>query len=396
VSANADGIGRLGVHGVATLIHKELGWIFREQHESDHGIDALVETVVAGQPAGQLVALQIKSGRSWFKEPCEDGWALRGPRRNLSYWLKHQLPVLVVLFDPRTSKGYWVHVNPDTATFTPKGYRIVVPASHLLDSSAKNQIEMVIELWQYSRKDESGAERPELEKLTVHADVVRYDSDLVDDAFAETLANSLWLHHAMHEEPLNRNSFAYVMKGCAEASGKTAELNPSRETATWDVRIGRTGWSLKTEAARGPSPDTVTIEKLMEARWIRECTNPALCAAAVRTHVPAHMADYDRIIVLRAFQLEGQRVRYDLMEPPVTAILEKLSAVSPSAFSKVGVSYGASIDDADGSRIFRILLDSTTEKVRIWLSLAHCRMHGSWTVKSTSIQQFAATRAAAR
>lgn len=373
MSANADGTGRLGVHGVATLIHKELGWIFREQRESDHGIDALVETVVAGQPAGRLIALQIKSGPSWFREPFQGaGWVLRGPQRNLSYWLKHQLPVLVVPFDPRTSKGYWVHVNPDAATFTPKGYRIIVPASHRLDSSAKNQIEKIIELWQYSRKGESGAEL---------ADVVRYDSDLVDDAFAETLANSLLLHHAIHEEPLNKESFGYVMKGCVEASGRTAELNPGRGTATWDLRIGGAGWSLKTEATRGIRPGTVKIEKLMEARWIRDCMNPAKCAAAVRTHVPAYMAGYDRIIVLRAFRLEGRGMRYDLVEPPVTVILEKLSAVSPSAFTKEAamVSYGASIDDADGSLIFRIVLDSSLEKIRIWFSMAHCRMHGSWT-----------------
>ncbi len=131
----------------------------------------------------------------------------------------------------------------------------------------------------------------------------------------------------------------------------------------------------------------------MEARWIRECTNPAKCAAAVRTHVPAHMAGYDRIIVLRAFRLKGRGMRYDLVEPPAAVILEKLSAVSPSGFTKEGamVSYGASIDDADGSRIFRILLDSSVEKIRIWFSVAHCRMHGSWTFKSADVQQYAAT-----
>ena len=227
------------------------------------------------------------------------------------------------------------------------------------------------------------------EALTVPADVVRYDSDLVDDAFAETLANSLLLHHAIHEEPLNKESFEYVMKGCAQASGKVAELNPGRGTATWDLRIDGAGWSLKTEAARGISPGTVKIEKLMEARWIRECSNPAKCAAAVRNHVPAHMAGYDRILVLRAFRLNGGGIRYDLVEPPVAAIMDELSVVSSSVFTKEGAkeSYGASIDDVDGSRIFRILLDSSVEKIRIWFNVAHCRMHGSWTVKSADIQQ---------
>lgn len=235
------------------------------------------------------------------------------------------------------------------------------------------------------------------EALTVPADIMRHDSDLVDDAFAETLANSLLLHHAIHEEPLNKESFEYVMKGCAQASGQTAELNPGRGTATWDIKIDGVRWSLKTEAARGISPGTVKIEKLMEARWIRECSNPAKCAAAVQSHVPAHMAGYDRILVLRAFRRESGGIRYDLVEPPVTVIMDQLSVVSPSVFTKEGAkeSYGASIDDVNGSRIFRILLDSSVEKIRIWFSVAHCRMHGSWTVKSADIQQLADSPAAA-
>lgn len=96
------------------------------------------------------------------------------------------------------------------------------------------------------------------------------------------------------------------MKGCAKGSGKTAEMNPGQGTATWDLRTGGARWSLKTEAVRGISPDTVRIEKLMEGHWIRECTNPVKCAAAVRTHAPARMAAYDRIIVLCAFQIEGR------------------------------------------------------------------------------------------
>jgi Type II site-specific deoxyribonuclease len=236
------------------------------------------------------------------------------------------------------------------------------------------------------------------EALTVPADVVRYDSDLVDDAFSETLANSLLLHHAIHEEPLNKESFEYVMKGCAEAAGHEAELNPGRGTATWDVMVDGVRWSLKTEAARGISLGTVKIEKLMEARWIRECTNPAKCAAAVSTQIPAHMAGYDRILVLRAFRLAGGGMRYDLVEPPVELILQKLSAVPASVFTKEGAkeSYGASIDDAYGGRIFRILLDSSVEKIRIWFSVGHCRPHGSWTVKSADIQQLASVPAAPR
>jgi hypothetical protein len=390
VSINTDGTGRLGVHGVATLIHKELGWIFREQHESDHGIDALVETVVAGRPTGRLIALQIKSGRSQFKEANQEGngWALRGKKRNLAYWLKHQLPVVVVLFDPLIDKAYWVHVTSETAIFTPEGYRLIVPATHPLDSSAKKQLEKIIELWRYSRKDVSGAEL---------VDVVRCESDLVDDTFSESLANSLLLHHSIHEEPLNTRSFKYAMKKCVEASGKVAELNPGMGAAMWDLRIEGAGWSLKTEVTRDVRQSAVRIDKLMAARWIRECTNPEKCAAAVRTYVPAHLVGCDRIIVLRAYPLNGSEMRYDLVELPATMILQKMSAIRPPMFAKKGVAagYSASFDDIDGSWIFRILLDLSAEKIRMWFNMAYCHMHGSWTVKPADIQQDARAQATA-
>jgi hypothetical protein len=98
--AAADDTGRIGVHGVGRLVHRELGWKFREQHESDVGVDALVEIVERERATGRLLALQIKAGRSWFREPAPSpGWVFRGPRRHLDYWLGHDLPVLVVLYD---------------------------------------------------------------------------------------------------------------------------------------------------------------------------------------------------------------------------------------------------------------------------------------------------------
>jgi hypothetical protein len=37
----------------------------------------------------------------------------------------------------------------------------------------------------------------------------------------------------------------------------------------------------------------------------------------------------------------------------------------------------------DGTRILRILLDSSVEKVRIWFEAAHAIQHGSWQVSLT-------------
>jgi hypothetical protein len=50
------------------LIEDELGWLFRNQPTEDYGIDAHVEVVDGENVRGRLLALQIKSGTSWFKE----------------------------------------------------------------------------------------------------------------------------------------------------------------------------------------------------------------------------------------------------------------------------------------------------------------------------------------
>jgi Type II site-specific deoxyribonuclease len=217
------------------------------------------------------------------------------------------------------------------------------------------------------------------------------ESDLVDAAFAETLANFLLLHHAIHEEPLNKAAFEYVLKGCAEASGHVAEQNAHRGTATWDVKIDDTRWSLKTEAALRMSPSKVRIEKLMEARWIRDCTNPAKCAAAVRREIPTHMAGYDRILMLRAFRHPGESIVYELIEPPKQVLFDQLTHATAQAFTKEGSkeSYGADFSDTDGERIFRILLDSSVEKIRLWFSAEKCIRHGTWTVTPSTVQEAA-------
>ena len=47
------------------------GWLFREQALHDYGIDAQVEIVIDGKPTGDLIAIQIKSGKSYFSESTD-------------------------------------------------------------------------------------------------------------------------------------------------------------------------------------------------------------------------------------------------------------------------------------------------------------------------------------
>ncbi len=122
---------REGVQAVGVL--KELGWLYREQPVSDFGIDAHVELVVDGEANGNLIALQVKSGASFFSHPEGEGWAFPFDDKHYQYWVNHDLPIVVVLYDPESGLAYWQAVTHETAVSTGIGWKVVVPRVQRLD-----------------------------------------------------------------------------------------------------------------------------------------------------------------------------------------------------------------------------------------------------------------------
>lgn len=114
-------IGSIGVTRTQLAVEAELGWLFREQPTEDYGIDAQAEVVDAEQVRGRLLALQIKSGSSWFRERSPDGWWFRPDVEHVQYWINHSLPVAVVLYHPERERCYWQLVNRKTLTETSHG-----------------------------------------------------------------------------------------------------------------------------------------------------------------------------------------------------------------------------------------------------------------------------------
>jgi hypothetical protein len=58
---------REGVAIFQRIVSRDLGWIFREQTVVDQGVDGQVEVAIEGHGTGRLIAVQIKSGSSYFK-----------------------------------------------------------------------------------------------------------------------------------------------------------------------------------------------------------------------------------------------------------------------------------------------------------------------------------------
>src|SRR5262249_28620698 len=130
---------RNGINAVEKIFLDEFGWLFREQPVSDYGIDAQVEVVENNEPTGKLIALQIKTGASYFR-PNGDDFVFYGELRHLEYWTRHSLPVFLILHDPDRNLTVWQKVERRLANVTKKRWSIVVPSANVLEAASKTFI----------------------------------------------------------------------------------------------------------------------------------------------------------------------------------------------------------------------------------------------------------------
>lgn len=145
-------IDRVGVSAVSKCV-SQLGLIFREQPTDDYGIDAQIETFDKDYASGKLIAVQIKSGDSFFNELKDDKIIFRGEKKHYDYWINHSLPVIIVLYIPKNDKCYWREVNAETAVLTGKHWKIEIPISNVIDSGAKSELVKVADnLTEYEMK----------------------------------------------------------------------------------------------------------------------------------------------------------------------------------------------------------------------------------------------------
>lgn len=130
---------RLGVNKVEGVF-LEIGWIPRTVYQTDVGIDMTVEVANDGNPTGQYIAVQIKTGESYFKEKSIGDVIYRGESRHLEYWLNHSMPVIIVLCDISNETIIWQEINEDKIVKTPKAWKIEIPENQLLTVDSKEDL----------------------------------------------------------------------------------------------------------------------------------------------------------------------------------------------------------------------------------------------------------------
>lgn len=140
---------RIGVLSVAKIFVDDLNWIFREQPINDFGIDAFVEITGSNYPfnnltpTGRLIGVQIKSGKSFFKETTAECFVYRGDKSHLHYWQNHSIPVLIILYDKELNSAYWQIISESTIITTGKMFKVYLPKKNLLSRDSVNVLKKI-------------------------------------------------------------------------------------------------------------------------------------------------------------------------------------------------------------------------------------------------------------
>lgn len=134
---------REGVH-YCGLIAERNKWLFREQPVNDIGIDAHMELTESTGESKQLLALQIKSGESWFNEQKDECVIFRDiNERQYNYWTKNSLPCIVVLYNPEDKMCIWQELTTETIQRTlggkGKSFFVQVPKSQVFLDALSNE-----------------------------------------------------------------------------------------------------------------------------------------------------------------------------------------------------------------------------------------------------------------
>ena len=99
-----------GINFVRSVVEGASSLFIKIEQENDLGIDALFEFIRDERPLNKQIAVQIKSGASYYNAETEAcSFPIEGHR---SYWSSHPLPVFGIVYVPSKRAAYWLNIKP--------------------------------------------------------------------------------------------------------------------------------------------------------------------------------------------------------------------------------------------------------------------------------------------
>ena len=109
-----------GINFVRSVVESGGSLFIKIEQESDLGVDALFEFIRDELPLNKQIAVQIKSGASYYTAETEECAFPTGNHR--TYWSSHPLPVFGIVYVPARKAAFWVNLkrylksNPQATT----------------------------------------------------------------------------------------------------------------------------------------------------------------------------------------------------------------------------------------------------------------------------------------
>jgi ribA/ribD-fused uncharacterized protein len=142
-SAETEVAGDAGIDLVGLKVSTELHHIFRRKSVPDLGIDGEIEIREGNKSHGRLVAVQVKTGRSYLKEQTETGYIYRGSLAHLRYWLNYSMPVVLIVCDLDAKVCWWQVVDLQNVQFHESSWSIEIPFQQRVDANAHDAIRRI-------------------------------------------------------------------------------------------------------------------------------------------------------------------------------------------------------------------------------------------------------------
>lgn len=135
---------RIGVSKVQLIVNEEFHWIFREQPIEDYGIDAHIEIQNEKYAQGKMIAVQIKSGVSYFQNTNENKIVYYPKQKHLEYWSNSILPVIIILYNPETKQCVWHYIDNLVGH-----HKILIDKNNIFNKSAKKELQKIANIKPY-------------------------------------------------------------------------------------------------------------------------------------------------------------------------------------------------------------------------------------------------------
>jgi hypothetical protein len=103
------GIGKLGINLIKSFIDENECYFHEILHENDVGIDAFIEFTKEGENNGRCIAVQIKTGESYFNSIKSECHIPIGNHYN--YWKNHSLDVYGIVCNYERKQAFWVSIT---------------------------------------------------------------------------------------------------------------------------------------------------------------------------------------------------------------------------------------------------------------------------------------------